>query len=590
MPAISTAVKALVSRQTAATARYDWILAITFIAYIFSAASNGANDVANSYATSVAARTLTMKQVGPLAFVTEFVGAVALGERVTSTIKNGIITIDRFEGNPGTLMLAMGCAEVGSATWLTFATMMGMPVSTTQTIVGALIGVGFASQSDIKWSWQKGSVSQVAASWGIAPALAGAFAALVFGLVKYSVLERKDSFAWALRLIPFYFALTASILALFITIEAPGSDLDALGAGTAVGIILGVFFGALIVCYIFFVPFFKRKLIRRDTRLRPWHILYGPLLNNDNITLIFPGKGEKWVENYYADHNGQVHAGTQGRAHNHDEIESDHEVSSTDKKMSSESPDLKVNDQEAALAPEVRALAPQTGYVHPYDRWIVPVKELSWANPKKQFNYFKYAMLRGVSIDVITHDSAELRAIHARANRYDLRTEHLFTYCQVASAILMSIAHGSNDIANALGPISAVYETYRLGEVATKNNTPVWMIVIGGLMLGLGFWFYGYHIVRALGNKLTQMSPARGFSIELGAAITVLLASRLGLPVSTTQCLTGAAIGVALMNYDVKAVNWKQVFFIFTGWVYTLPAAGLVSGLLCVMALNAPHF
>merc|ERR1712072_1354915 len=279
------------SRQTAATARYDWILAITFIAYIFSAASNGANDVANSYATSVAARTLTMKQVGPLALVTEFVGAVALGERVTSTIKNGIITIDRFEGNPGTLMLAMGCAEVGSATWLTFATMMGMPVSTTQTIVGALIGVGFASQSDIKWSWQKGSVSQVAASWGIAPALAGAFAALVFGLVKYSVLERKDSFAWALRLIPFYFALTASILALFITIEAPGSDLDALGAGTAVGIILGVFFGALIVCYIFFVPFFKRKLIRRDTRLRPWHILY----DHSSTTTTLPSSSQARV-------------------------------------------------------------------------------------------------------------------------------------------------------------------------------------------------------------------------------------------------------------------------------------------------------
>jgi len=587
MPAISTAVKTLVTRQSAATAKYDWILAITFIAYIFSAASNGANDVANSYATSVAARTLTMMQVGPLAFITEFVGAVALGERVTDTIKNGIITIDRFEGNPGTLMLAMGCAEVGSATWLTFATMMGMPVSTTQTIVGALIGVGFASQSDIKWAWEKGSVSQVAASWGIAPGLAGAFAALVFGMVKYSVLERKDSFKWAMRLIPFYFALTAGVLALFITIDAPGSDLDALGAGTAVGIILGVFFGALIICYIFFVPFFKRKLIRRDTRLRAWHILYGPLLNNDNITLIFPGKGEQWVENYYADHNGEVHAGNAGRARNHDEIS---EHSSTDKKVSSESPDLKANDQEAAIAAHDPMLAPPTGYVHPYDRWIVPVKDLSWVNPKKITNYVKFALLRGVTIDVITHDSAELRAIHARANRYDLRVEHLFTYCQVASAILMSIAHGSNDIANALGPISAVYSTYLAGEVATENNTPVWLIVIGGLMLGLGFWFYGYHIVRALGNKLTQMSPARGFSIELGAAITVLLASRLSLPVSTTQCLTGAAIGVALMNYDVKAVNWRQVFFIFTGWVYTLPAAGLVSGLLCVMALNAPHF
>jgi phosphate/sulfate permease len=131
----------------AATARYDWILAITTIAFVFSAFGNGANDVANSYATSVAARTLTMLQVGFLATVTEFFGAVVLGARVTDTIKNGIINIDRFEGRPGVLMLAMGCAEVGSATWLMVATRMGFPVSTTQTVVGALIGVSNAAAS-----------------------------------------------------------------------------------------------------------------------------------------------------------------------------------------------------------------------------------------------------------------------------------------------------------------------------------------------------------------------------------------------------------------------------------------------------------
>jgi phosphate/sulfate permease len=86
------------------------------------------------------------------------------------------------------------------------------------------------------------------------------------------------------------------------------------------------------------------------------------------------------------------------------------------------------------------------------------------------------------------------------------------------------------------------------------------------------------------------MSPTRGFSIELGAAVTVLLASKLGLPVSTTQCLVGALMGVALMNYDLGAVNWKQLAFIFMGWVLTLPAAGLAGGLLCLMALNAPSF
>lgn len=156
--------------------------------------------------------------------------------------------------------------------------------------------------------------------------------------------------------------------------------------------------------------------------------------------------------------------------------------------------------------------------------------------------------------------------------------------------MMMSIAHGSNDVANAVGPWSAVYQTWKEGRVATESGTPVWMLVVAGLLLGLGFWFYGYHIMRALGNKITQMSPTRGFATELGAAVTVLLASRLGLPVSTTQCLTGALIGTALMNYDVKAVNWKQLGFIFMGWVITLPVSGLIAGLLCVMALNTPHF
>lgn len=261
-------------------------------------------------------------------------------------------------------------------------------------------------------------------------------------------------------------------------------------------------------------------------------------------------------------------------------------------------------------------------YVPPYERWIVPVQDLSWFNPKKQWNWFKFLLLRGVFIDVVTHDSALLHAIHARANRYDVRVEHMWTYCQVVSAMLMSISHGSNDIANALGPISAVYATWQSGAVDTESDTPIWLIVIGALMLGTGFWFFGYHVMRSLGNKITQMSPTRGFSIELGAAITVLMASRLGLPVSTTQCLTGAALGVALMNYDLGAVNWRQIAFIFSGtcipsrfflqarsctfrgffdnrgqhanaaigWVLTLPCAGLIAGLLCVLALNAPSF
>jgi sodium-dependent phosphate transporter len=566
------------------TAEYDWILAITTIAFVFASASNGANDVANSYATSVAAKTLTMVQAGILATITEFVGAVALGARVTSTIKNGIITIDRFEGRPAVLMLAMGCAEVGNAFWLTTATSLGMPVSTTQTIVGALVGVGFASQSAITWGWEDGSVSQVAASWVIAPLIAAGFSAIIFGIIKYSVLERTDSFAWAMRLIPVYMGATGAILTLFLAIEVPNSTITE--GGRLAGAVLGVFGGCLLFAYIFFIPFFKRKLIMEDRTVRIWHLLYGPLLLKDNIKLLWPGKADdELVNNPYED------AFCAKRSMLDHELSAD--ATAVEKgefqggmisSAGSTSPVAEIG------RPREQIVARNRKQLEPEERWLHPVRELSWMNPQKLWNWLKYLTLQGVTRNCISHDSASLRAIHAKARHYDLRVEHMFTYCQVASAMMMSIAHGSNDVANAVGPWAAVYQTYKSGFVNTRSATPVWFLVIAGLLLGLGFWIYGHRIIKALGNKITQMSPTRGFSIELGAAITVLLASRLGLPVSTTQCLVGASMGVALMNYDLGAVNWKQLAFIFLGWVLTLPCAGLMGGLLCLMALNAPSF
>ncbi|KAA8645123.1 hypothetical protein EYZ11_007300 [Aspergillus tanneri] len=564
-----------------ATARYDWILALTSIAFVFSAFGNGANDVANSYATSVAARTLEMWQAGILAVITEFVGAVALGSRVTSTIKSGIISPDRFTDKPGTFMLAMGCAEIGSAFWLMFATKNGWPVSTTQTIVGALVGVGFASQADISWGWKKGSVSQVAASWGIAPAIACAFSAVIFGILKFTVLERKDSFKWAMRLIPLYLAFTGAILALFIVIEAPTApSLEEFGAGKAVGIILGVFGGCLLFAYVFFMPYFHRRLVKEDSRIRFYHLPLGPWLLKDDCPLYFPGKGDSIVTSYYEDSLGEVCAGQKGN-------EKEGQSVSGDKKGTNDAVDIEQKATSAESSPEIQ---PKKKFIGPKERFLGPVEHLSWLHPTKYWGWIKFILLQGISRDVVTHDSDLLRKIHARAHRYDDRVEHLWTYCQVVSAIMMSIAHGSNDVANAVGPWSGSYSTYLSGSVNTKSETPIWFLVIAGLLLGAGFWVYGYHIIRSLGNKITQMSPTRGFATELGAAITVLLASRLGLPVSTTQCLTGAATGVALMNFDLGAVNWRQLVFIFGGWVLTLPCAGLVAGLLCLMALNTPHF
>ncbi len=156
--------------------------------------------------------------------------------------------------------------------------------------------------------------------------------------------------------------------------------------------------------------------------------------------------------------------------------------------------------------------------------------------------------------------------------------------------MLMSIAHGANDISNAIGPFTTEYETWSTGVTSAKTDTPLWIKAVGGLGLGFGFWTFGYHIMRNLGNRITKHSPTRGYSMELGAAITVLLATQLSLPVSTTQCITGAIIGVAVMNRDLRSINWRQLGKIFIGWVLTVPCAGLISGIIMGMALNVPHW
>lgn len=283
-----------------------------------------------------------------------------------------------------------------------------MPVSTTQTVVGALIGVGFATGSQVQWAWAKGSVSQVAASWAIAPLISAAFSAIIFSTLKYGVLERADSFKWAMRLIPYYFATTAAILALFIVVEAPTApSLEEFGAGKAVGIVLGVFFGVLAIAYIFFMPFFERKLIQKDARLRIWHVPLGPLLKKENPPLYFPGKGEEYVTNYYEDDYGEVLAGRkdeekqrrrsgQATGADVDAIvpEADNQNGHAPAKLPSDpEKDVSIDDakdENATGAPLTRKRKPV-----PYERFIGPVLHLPWSSPQRWVGYFKFGLLHG---------------------------------------------------------------------------------------------------------------------------------------------------------------------------------------------------
>jgi phosphate/sulfate permease len=470
----------------------------------------------------------------------------------------------------------MVIAEAGSAIWLTACTRMGFPVSTTQSLVGALVGVGIALQLQVKWGWESNSVSQIAASWGIAPLIAAGFGAVIMLSIRLLVHSRKDPLKAAIRVIPFYYAVTAGILALFIVMDG-GHGIptpEELGAGKAAGIILGVFAGVLVISAVFFVPYFQAKLIKEDHRLRFWHIPMGPLLLKDGYNLYWPGSSDApIVTDYYA---------------------TEYVGDSSDDDLAKEQNGNNTNEKGVQLGDETQA-APtekntQTKVDMQRQKDLETVDKLPWAHPRRLFVTAKMIALHGITRDVIAHQSRGLEHIHERAPVFENKVELLWTTAQVCSAMIMSIAHGANDVSNAIGPFTTEYMTWNSGITSAKTDTPTWIKAVGGLTLGVGFWTFGYHIMRNLGNRITKHSPSRGYAMELAAAITVLLASKFGLPVSTTQCITGAVVGVALTNADLRSINWKQLGKIFIGWCLTVPCAGLVSGLIMAMAINVPQW
>jgi len=222
-----------------------------------------------------------------------------------------------------------------------------------------------------------------------------------------------------------------------------------------------------------------------------------------------------------------------------------------------------------------------------------------WYTPQNLWRKAKYLFFRGVDRDVVSEQGAagksslltgDLAAMHARTQHYDNKTEHLYSFLQVMTAATSSFAHGANDVSNALGPLSAIFLIWSTGKLSSKSPVPVWVLVYGAVAIVIGLWTYGYNIMRNLGNRLTLHSPSRGFSMELGSALTVVMATRLALPISTTQCITGATVGVGLCTGDVKAINWRMVAWIYFGWIITLPVTGIISGCLMGIIINAPQW
>jgi PiT family inorganic phosphate transporter len=385
----------------------------------------GANDVANAMGTSVGSGAITVMQAIIIAAIFEFTGAFIAGGNVTSTIRKGIVDPSGLADNPEILVYGMLASLLAAAVWLMIASWRGWPVSTTHSIVGALVGFAVAGIGVEAVQW--GKIGQIAASWIVSPALGGLIAYLLMMSIRKVILNTENPFESAKKWGP---------------------------------------------AYVFLVGFI--------------------------ISLVTMFKGLKHLN-------------------------------------------LELSVSQSFMGAVIFGLF--TAFI----AWL---------------------MMRKIEVDK-----------DADRDYHFASVEKIFVPMMIFTACAMAFAHGSNDVANGIGPLAAVASIIMSGgEVAQKAALPLWILVLGGTGIVIGLATMGYKVMQTIGTRITQLTPSRGFCATLAAAATVVLASRTGLPVSTTHIAVGAVIGVGLAR-GVGAIDLRVIGGIVVSWVVTLPVGGILAAL-----------
>lgn len=514
---------------------------------------------------------------------------MGVGARVADTIRTKVVDTTQFNDNPGMLMLGMVCAVVGSSCYLTFATRVGFPVSTTHSIMGGVIGMGVAAVGADNVLWVapgsgtakiSSGVVQVFMAWIIAPCLSGIFGAAIFLITKYAVLVRTNPAMKGLFMVPIYFGVAGALIAMLLIWKGGSYEVNLtddqipgviVAAGAAWGLIIAVF-----LC-----PWLYRYVIKEDWQIRWYHLFQGPfLLRRGEVPAPEPGH-QSPIRDFYQGRLTTEQLAERRARENNNADDPEAQLSTPGEKTVDSEPTV----EEPTALPQHKSL-------------VGPKPEGKWYTRSVLWWRVKYLVLRGVDQDVVANQNKEnvvggdIEEIHTHARHYDNRTEYLYTFLQVMTASAASFTHGANDVSNAIGPYATIYQTWNEGAVPASGaaSVPLWILAFGGVGIVIGIWTYGYRIMANLGNRLTLQSPTRGFSVELGSVCTIILATRLKLPISTTQCLTGAIVGVGLCNGSWRAINWRMVAWIYCGWFITLPVTGIISGCLLGIIINAPRW
>jgi PiT family inorganic phosphate transporter len=375
----------------------------------------GANDVANSMASAVGAKAITIRQAVFIASILNVIGATFIGAHVTNTIRKGIVSTEILT-DPHLALIGAVAALLAAALWVSFATWKSLPVSTTHSIVGAMIGFGIMAGGMDVINWPK--LIAVVASWIISPIFSMVIAFSLFKIMVRLILSKSDPSAAAFRWSPVFIGCACFVVVLSFLFKTPlGKKLS---VGTPSALLIAVVFAYLLG-------------------------MLGKLLV----------------------------------------------------------------------------------------KWFFLDKKNNGA-------------------------------------------EEIFRRIQIGTSCYVALAQGANDVANAIGPLAVIYFLVKSGSVGATVPVPIFLLLFGGVGIACGIWMAGYRVMTTIGTKITTLTNTRGFCVDFSAATTVLLASKLGLPVSTTHAAVGGVMGVGLAR-AIEAVNFRIVLHIMLYWALTVPAAAITS-------------
>merc|ERR1712032_248844 len=204
----------------------------------------------------------------------------------------------------------------------------------------------------------------------------------------------------------------------------------------------------------------------------------------------------------------------------------------------------------------------------------------------------------GLDKDIFSDLTKEEQDVQKHSVQFEERTERLFEWLSVLAAIFATFAHGSNDIANAIAPFSAIValSSQDAGDdISEKSDVQLWVLLMGSLAMSIGCVTYGHNVIKTMGVKLAKLSPSRGYFTQVAAAVVIIAGSNFGFPASTTHCQVGATVGLGLIekayNPNVKwnqVFNWRLLGIVFFGWIGTIVIAGSTSALIYSVLAYSP--